>query len=101
MLTSNEIGFRDFDMRIMIEDGNKIQMIGRRNEKHIFCRIWNEMKFNYDNQLASEIGLHEDMRSINDSKLNEYKFDDDVGAVIIGIDFTVTYTKIALASLYI
>ena len=33
--------------------------------------------------------------------LKDYKWDPDVGAVICGIDFKVSYAKIALASVYI
>ena len=33
--------------------------------------------------------------------IKDYQFDPEVGAVISGIDFNVSYTKIALASMYI
>jgi len=33
--------------------------------------------------------------------IKDYKFDEDVGAVVCGIDFNISYTKIALASMYI
>ena len=34
-------------------------------------------------------------------QIQKYPFDDDVGAVITGIDFKVDYSKLALASMYI
>ena len=33
--------------------------------------------------------------------IKDYQFDEDVGAVITGIDFNVSYSKLALASMYI
>ena len=33
--------------------------------------------------------------------IKDYKFDPDVGAVVTGIDYSVSYTKISLASFYI
>lgn len=33
--------------------------------------------------------------------IKNLKFDEEVGAVLTGIDFAVTYTKIAMASFYI
>ena len=34
-------------------------------------------------------------------EIKDYKFDDDVGAVVCGFDFAVNYRKISLASIYI
>jgi ribonucleotide monophosphatase NagD (HAD superfamily) len=42
-----------------------------------------------------------DGNHLNYEDIKDYKFDEEVGAVITGIDFNVTYSKIALASMYI
>ena len=51
--------------------------------------------------------MDEDLTELNENntfeyeKLKDYRFDEEVGAVVCGLDVTVDYTKIALASMYI
>ena len=34
-------------------------------------------------------------------KLKDYNFDDEVGALVCGLDLNVNYTKISIASMYL